>query len=98
MKNKYPILHKRVLATFSYWCIDNNHYIIQTVKDREKKKGYLKYVQSKISEYRGEIMGDSLLSLRSRVFLMLFTMSESLVASLQGIKIFQSDNKKILRE
>ena len=70
-KNYYEII-EQVIATFTYWCVDNILYILNQVNNSKKKNNYLNIVQKYTTKYYIYIKRNNILSrsykLRIRIF------------------------------
>ena len=70
-KNYYEII-EQVIATFTYWCVDNILYILNQVNNSKKKNNYLNIIQKYTTKYYIYIKRNNILSrsykLRIRIF------------------------------
>ena len=70
-KNYYEIIDQ-VIATFTYWCIDNISYILSQVNNSDEKKRYLNIIKKYTIKYYIHIKRSIILSrsykLRIRIF------------------------------
>ena len=70
-KNYYEII-EQVIATFTYWCVDNILYILNQVNNSQKKNNYLNIIQKYTTKYYIYIKRNNILSrsykLRIRIF------------------------------
>ena len=55
MSNNYPELTNEVSTCFCYWCVDNIFYILKQVKDKEKRKRYMKVIQLFLRDHKAKI-------------------------------------------
>lgn len=60
-KNYNEVLDQ-VIATFTYWCIDNVFYILNQIKDYNSIKKYLKYIQKYTKKYYFYLKSNDILS------------------------------------
>ena len=70
-KNYYEII-EQVIATFTYWCVDNILYILNQVNNSKKKNNYLNIIQKYTTKFYIYIKRNNILSrsykLRIRIF------------------------------
>ena len=67
MYKNYKELNNQVIATFTYWCMDNISYILKQVNDFDKKKKYLSRIKEYTTKYYIYIKENSILSRRYKL-------------------------------
>ena len=67
MDKNYKELNNQVIATFTYWCMDNISYILKQVNDFDKKKKYLSRIKEYTTKYYIYIKENSILSRRYKL-------------------------------
>lgn len=79
MSNKYSEISDQVIATFTYWCIDNINYIFNQIKDRTDIKIHLNYISQYTVKYYRFIKCNNILSNKYKLKVKLFNINTSIL-------------------
>jgi glycosyltransferase involved in cell wall biosynthesis len=90
MCRNYPHLSKEFISCFAYGCVDNIHYILNQVENRNLKEEYLSVIQQLVRKFYVKIMLNNALSLKYKITITLLECSPNLL-------VFSSKSKKLLR-
>ena len=61
MNKRYAMVSEQVVATFTYWCVDNIFYIMNQVKDKDELIKYLNFIRSYTLKYKKLINSNDIL-------------------------------------
>lgn len=67
MLSNYRQLENEVIAAFSYACIDNIYYVLNQVKDKEKRNEYIEVIKIYSKRYSNEINKNRLLTNKNKI-------------------------------
>ncbi len=79
MNQRYPELEEEVISCFAYGCVDNIHFIVNQVEDREQKEEYLILIRKFVRKYYKKIMLNRVLSLKYKLTITLLHCSANLL-------------------
>jgi hypothetical protein len=82
----YPQLTNEVNACFVYFCTDHIYAILRQVKDKGKKKQYLKTIQQIVKRYYHSLQKNSLLSVTYKCIITLVNYNINIIASVYRLK------------
>lgn len=96
MRKEYPQLGKIVNACFTYNCIDHIYYISDQVRKRNDRVKFLKSIRIYIRKDKWEIFKNGLLSLKSKLIILLFCCNITVFSLLHRIAKLKVKGKKPL--
>lgn len=79
MSQHYPELSEEVISCFAFGCVDNIHYILKQVEDRQQLEKYLSLIQQLVRRNYKKIMVNTNLTLKYKSTLTLLQMSTTLL-------------------
>ncbi len=82
MEIEYPTLLERVRASFTYWCIDNIHYVLQQVTDQNQRAEFLESIQGYTRKYKSGIINNKFINVKGKVILSLFNIDIRLISTI----------------
>ena len=86
MDKNYKKLMNQIIATFTYWCMDNISYILKQVDDVDKKKKYLNTIREYTTKYYSYIKENSILSRRYKLKIRILNLNYELFIYSRKIK------------
>ena len=79
MNKRYKKISEQVVATFTYWCVDNIFYIMNQVKDKDQLIKYLNFIRSYTLKHKKLINSNDLLSEKYKIRVRLLNLSSKTV-------------------
>lgn len=79
MNKRYEKVNEQVVATFTYWCVDNIFYIMNQVKDKDELIKYLNFIRSYTLKYKKLINSNDLLSEKYKIRVRLLNLSSKII-------------------
>ena len=67
MNKRYAMVSEQVVATFTYWGVDNIFYIMNQVKDKDELIKYLNFIRSYTLKYKKLINSNDILSEKYKI-------------------------------